>query len=88
MASSCQPEFNNLMLRNATDARELPSVYEGGPAHEGDEVGSGFKRPAQSAMHGRQNDEEPVSGAEKKNSRSLSGQQSVTFVNSSKKNGR
>lgn len=31
MASSCQPEFNNLMLRNATDVRELPSVYEGSP---------------------------------------------------------
>ena len=105
MASSCQPEFNNLMLRNATDVRELPSVYEGSPvdpsgrqakgagledtrAPAGDEVGSALKRPAQSAMQDRQNEEEPVGGAEKKNSRSLSGQQSVSFVNSSKKNGR
>lgn len=31
LASSCNAEFNNLMLQNATDVRELPSVYEGSP---------------------------------------------------------
>ena len=31
MAASCNAEFNNLALRNATDVRELPSIYEGSP---------------------------------------------------------